>query len=220
MFSSVRSVITGLLLLSLTGCQSAGDAPPFGASGYLADRGVVRLWRKNSDSDKIAIRTLYTPFDSGITEQTDYQWQNGQLILVRRHTSGTAPDDVTLRFDSQGNVSFMQRQLASQREAVSTDSIELYRFDAQRMLQVSNGLQAGRVHLQQGQWKGNDQVVTCDNSLLDAGLDRTSQQLITRQQQHSDNPLYIAWLQGPEGTQLLKISTENLCRQAPKASDL
>lgn len=220
MLSSMKRVGPGLLLLLLAGCQSMGDAPPFGASGYLADRGVVRLWRKNSDSDRIAIRTLYTPFDSPITEQTDYQWQSGQLMLVKRHISGAAPDDVTLRFDNQGHISFMQRQLANQREAVSTDSIELYRFDAQRMLQISNGLQAGGIVLRQGIWKGNDQVLNCDNRLQATGLDLATRQLISRQQQHSDKPLYIAWLQGPEGTQLLKTSLDNLCRQAPKASDL
>ncbi|HAT00036.1 MAG TPA: DUF1481 domain-containing protein, partial [Pantoea agglomerans] len=37
------------LSLFLFGCSSTPDIPPFSASGYLADRGVVRIWRKNSD---------------------------------------------------------------------------------------------------------------------------------------------------------------------------
>lgn len=219
MFSSMRKVIPGLIILLLAGCQSA-TAPPFSASGYLADRGVVRLWRKNSDPDRIAIRTLYTPFDSHITEQTDYQWQNGQLILIKRQVTGSAPDDVTLRFGSQGNISFMQRQLANEREAVSADTVDLYRFDAQRMLQVSNGLQAGRVSLSQGLWEGHNRVLRCDRQTITAGLDRDSVQMINRQSGRSGEPVYIAWLQGPEGTQLLKVSRDNLCQQAPEASDL
>ncbi|GAA0498271.1 DUF1481 domain-containing protein [Tatumella terrea] len=220
MFSSGRGRLLCLTLLLLTGCQSAQKMPAFTASGYLADRGVVRIWRKNTPPD-ITIRTLYSPFDRTVTEQSDYHWQNGQLLMIKRHLSGTSPDDVTLRFDNQGNVSFMQRQLARQRESVSQDDIELYRFDARRLLQISDGLQAGRVTLIQGTWEGNNRVTTCHHQTISAGLDAYSVQMISREQRQSAGaPIYIAWLRAPEGVQLLKATTENLCLQAPASSDL
>ena len=220
MFSSGRGLLLSLALLLLTGCQSAQNMPAFSASGYLADRGVVRLWRKNTPPD-ITLRTLYNPFDSTVTEQTDYHWQNGQLLMIKRHIGGTSPDDVTLRFDSQGNVSFMQRQLARQRESVSQQDIELYRFDARRMLQISDGLQAGRVTLMQGVWEGNNHVTTCHHQKISAGLDAYTLQMIYRQQRQSAGAtLYIAWLRAPEGVQLLKATTENLCLQSPTSADL
>ncbi|WP_025902266.1 MULTISPECIES: DUF1481 domain-containing protein [Tatumella] len=219
MFSSGRGLLLCLALL-LVGCQSAKNMPAFSASGYLSDRGVVRIWRKNMPPD-ITIRTLYTPFDRTVTEQTDYHWQNGQLLMMKRHISGTSPDDVTLRFDNQGNVSFMQRQLARQRESVSLQDIDLYRFDAGRLLQISNGLQAGRVTLMQGVWDGSNRVTTCQHQTVSAGLDAYSVQMIYREQRQSAGaPVYIAWLRAPEGVQLLKATTENLCLQAPASADL
>lgn len=220
MFSSGRGLLLCLTLLLLTGCQSAKTMPAFTASGYLADRGVVRIWRKNTPPD-LTIRTLYTPFDRTVTEQTDYHWQDDQLLMIKRHISGTSPDDVTLRFDNQGKVSFMQRQLARQRQSISPQDIDLYRFEAGRLLQISNELQAGRVTLMQGVWDGSNRVTTCHHQTISAGLDAYSVQMISREQRQSAGaPIYIAWLRAPEGVQLLKATTENLCLQAPASSDL
>ena len=133
------------LSLLLFGCSSTPDIPPFSASGYLADRGVVRIWRKNNDHQSVHIRTIFTPFASGEGEVTDYIWLEEALISVHRQVKGEHPDDVTLRFDQQGGLNFMQRQLAGRREAVSADAVELYKFDAQRMRNVSDALLSGRI---------------------------------------------------------------------------
>ena len=91
-------------------------------------------------------------------------WQADKLLSVERHVTGQQPDDVTLRFDHQGNLNFMQRQLAGRREAVSADSVELYRFDAQRMLAQSNALLSGRVLLRQGTGRAVRRFVTVRGS--------------------------------------------------------
>ncbi|MBS0878810.1 DUF1481 domain-containing protein [Tatumella sp. JGM100] len=221
MLFSARIIAIGLLpLLLLAGCSSSDNIPPFSASGYLADRGVVRLWRKNTPPDYTAIRTLYTPFDQSVTEQTDYQWHNGNLLFMQSHITGGATDDVTLRFDNQGKLSFMQRQLQNRRQDVSQQAIELYRFDAGRILKISDALLAGKIYLQQGRWQQNNTVLTCDDQQVQASLDMESRRMIARVRSGTASPVYIAWLKGPEGTQLLRATRVDLCHNQPVAADL
>ncbi|HBZ14961.1 MAG TPA: DUF1481 domain-containing protein [Pantoea sp.] len=203
----------------LTGCSSTPDLPAFTASGYLADRGTVRIWRKNSDHQAVHLRTVFTPFNGDAMETTDYSWQQQQLVSVERHLAGAQPDDVTLRFDHQGNLNFMQRQLAGRREAVSADSVELYRFDAQRMLDQSNALLEGRVLLRQGHWLGGNQVRECDDKLVNAPFDRDTLYTLGRQQQSLAAPLMVSWLEAPEGVQLLRVTSDDECSWQPKESD-
>lgn len=208
-----------LSLLLLSGCSSTPDTPPFTASGYLADRGAVRIWRKNNGHSSVHLTTRYTPFNGDATETTDYLWQEERLVSVARHVSGKQPDDVTLRFDQDGSLSFMQRQLAGRREAVSTDTVELYKFDAQRMLAQSNALLSGRVALKQGQWLGAKQIETCDGKLESPAFDDNAIQMLVRVQQRSRAPLLVAWLEAPEGTQLLLATPEERCDSQPKEAD-
>ncbi|WP_343554610.1 DUF1481 domain-containing protein [Pantoea sp.] len=212
--------VYGLLFAALlTGCSSTPDLPAFTASGYLADRGTVRIWRKNSDHQTVHLRTVFTPFNGDAMETTDYNWQQQQLISVERHVAGAQPDDVTLRFDHQGNLNFMQRQLAGRREAVSADSIELYRFDAQRMLDQSNALLSGRVLLNQGHWLGGTQVRDCSGKVVSVGFDSSTLATLSRQQLSQSAPLMVSWLEAPEGIQLLRATSEDECSWQPQESD-
>lgn len=203
----------------LTGCSTTSDLPAFTASGYLADRGTVRIWRKNSDHQTTHLRTVYTPFNGDAMETTDYNWQQDKLIGVERRTDSKQPDDVTLRFDHLGNLNFMQRQLAGRREAVSADTVELYRFDAQRMLELSNALLSGRVLLRQGHWLGETQVRECNGKVVNVSFDRETLITLSQQQHNQPRPLMIAWLEAPEGTQLLRATPEDECSWEPKESD-
>ncbi|HAB26044.1 MAG: DUF1481 domain-containing protein [Pantoea sp.] len=207
-----------LALLLLSGCGSTPDTPPFSASGYLADRGAVRIWRKNSHLT-IHLRTLYTPFNGDAAETTDYVWQEEKLVSVARHVSGKQPDDVTLRFDQDGSLSFMQRQLAGRREAVDPDTVELYKFDAQRMLAQSNALLSGRVMLKQGQWLGAKQIALCDGGRESPSFDDYALQTLAQQQRRSATPLLVSWLEAPEGTQLLRAAPGESCDSQPKEED-
>ncbi len=209
-----------LFLLLLSGCGSTPDTPPFTASGYLADRGAVRIWRKNSGHLTVHIRTLYTPFNGDASETTDYVWQEEKLVSVARHVSGKQPDDVTLRFDQDGSLSFMQRQLANRREAVDTDTVELYKFDAQRMLAQSNALLSGRVMLKQGLWRGAKQIESCDGARVSPAFDDYAFQTLAQQQRRSSEPLLVSWLEAPEGTQLLRAAPGERCDSQPKEEDM
>lgn len=208
------------LYLFLFGCSSTPDIPPFSASGYLADRGVVRIWRKNSDHQSVHIRTLYTPFSGGEGEVTDYVWLEESLISIQRQVKGKQPDDVTLRFDQAGGLNFMQRQLEGRREAVSPDSIELYKFDAQRMRNLSDALLSGQVFLKQGHWLGNNVLESCEGQQARPAFDADDLQMLIQQQRSASAPLMVSWLEAPEGIQLLRVSQQDDCSQQPTEDDM
>lgn len=209
-----------ILSLFLFGCSSTPDIPPFSASGYLADRGVVRIWRKNSDHQSVHIRTLYTPFSGGEGEVTDYVWLEESLISIQRQVKGKQPDDVTLRFDQSGGLNFMQRQLSGRREAVSPDAVELYKFDAQRMRNLSDALLSGQVFLKQGHWLGNNVLESCEGQKVRPAFDADDLQMLTQQQSGASAPLMVSWLEAPEGIQLLRVSPKDDCAQQPTEEDM
>lgn len=205
-------------LVLLAGCSSHSSLPDFTASGYLADRGTVRIWRKNHN-DAVHLLTVYTPFSGTGSEETDYTWQHERLMTVERHTKGSKPDDVTLRFDSGGQLSFMQRQLAGHREALSDDDVALYQFDAQRMLTLSDALLDGRVMLHQGKYQPDGAVLSCQGQRVTPGFDQPALGVIHQIQQTSSAAVSVAWLEASQGTQLLLVSTSDLCASEPKDAD-
>ena len=113
----------------------------------------------------------------------------------------------------------MQRQLAGRREAVDPDTVELYKFDAQRMLAQSNALLSGRVMLKQGQWLGAKQIALCDGGRESPSFDDYALQTLAQQQRHSAAPLLVSWLEAPEGTQLLRAASGERCDSQPKEAD-
>lgn len=217
LFQRLSVLVLSLFLFS---CRSTPDIPPFSASGYLADRGVVRIWRKNSDHQSVHIRTLYTPFSGGEGEVSDYVWLEDALTSIQRQVRGNEPDDVTLRFDQAGGLNFMQRQLAGRREAVSPDAVELYKFEAGRMRSLSDALLSGRVFLRQGHWLGNGIATTCEGQRIKPAFDAETLQRLRQQQSHAPAPLMVSWLEAPEGTQLLRIGQQDACAQQPTEDDM
>lgn len=210
--------LVALLTLLLAGCSSQPSLPDFTASGYLADRGAVRIWRKNQ-LHSVHMLTVFRPFQGGAAVFTEYGWQNGNLISIKRHLSGAQPDDVTLRFDGDGSLSFMQRQLAGRREAVNEQTVELYKFDAQRMLRISDALLAGRVLLKQGRWQGGNRLQTCQNEQVSPTLDESEWQRIRQFQHRAGERVNVAWLEAPDDTQLLDMTTEDDCQWEPQEAD-
>ncbi|WNN44077.1 DUF1481 domain-containing protein [Winslowiella toletana] len=214
----LKSVLI-LSMVLLAGCSSRSSLPDFTASGYLADRGAVRIWRKDTHQEVSHMMTVFSPFEGDATEITDYHWQAGNLLSIERHIKGAHPDDITLRFDQQGKLNFMQRQLVGRRESVSADAVELYIFDAQRMLRISDALLTGRVMLKQGHWLSGGEVKTCQGAQEKPALDNSAIQYIMQRQSRSAVPVSIAWLEAPEGTQLLLVANEDFCQWEPTEKD-
>jgi len=214
---SVLFIISIMLLLA--GCSSHQKLPDFTASGYLADRGAVRIWRKESTPHTIHLMTIYTPFSGSATETTDYLWQEDKLVSIERHIAGAHPESVTMRFDQDGNLSYMQRQLEGRREALSSDAVALYQFDAGRMLKISDDLLEGHILLRQGHWTLGGAVTLCQGGGIHPRFDSYSTNYITQHQQASGKPVSISWLEAPKGTQLLLVSLKDVCPAEPEAAD-
>lgn len=215
----MRAIGAALATLLLIGCSSTSSLPDFTASGYLADRGTVRIWRKNENNQPDRILTVYSPFERGQVETTDYDWQQGKLTAITRQIEGEHPETVTLRFDSHGNLNFMQRQRDNRREAVSEESVALLQFDAQRMLDLSQSLLMGRVFMTQGHWQADGAIKTCSGQVKQPVFDDPSRQLILNEQARSKTPVSVAWLDAPEGTQLILVQAQDVCANEPKEAD-
>ncbi|MBS0057519.1 DUF1481 domain-containing protein [Yersinia sp. Marseille-Q3913] len=215
-----RVLMTLGLAFGLSACSSQSGSPQFSASGYIADSGVVRLWRQdNAQQQPLVLMSVYSPYSGDNTRVTFYQYQNGILHEIRRNDLGHNPQSIELRFDEQGQVSFMQRQLAERREQLSTDEIAVYQLEAKRILELSSALRAGNVRLLQGRWQ--DGIVTsCAGKTLRLSLDDNSQRWLSQRGGKSAHPLGVAWLDSPEGQQLLLAANQDFCRWEPSAGSL
>ncbi|AIN19498.1 MULTISPECIES: DUF1481 domain-containing protein [Yersinia] len=208
------------LAFGLSACSSQSGPPQFSASGYIADSGVVRIWRQdNTQQQPQVLMSVYSPYSGDNTRVTFYEYQNGLLREIRRNDLGHNPQSVELRFDEQGQVSFMQRQLAARREQLSADNIAVYQLEAKRVLELSTALRAGNVRLIQGRWQDGI-VTTCAGKTVRPNLDDNSQSWLSKRGANSAETLGIAWLDSPEGQQLLLVANQDFCSWEPQPGSL
>lgn len=212
--------MAGLLVLGLVGCSSKNSSELFFASGYVADQGINRLWREdNAQNEPQTILNVYSPYFGGDTVITRYEFQQGQLHLIKE-THATQTDlGVMLRFDDSGHVSFMQRQLPERREKLSSDDIERYKYEATKILDLSNALRVGNVRLVQANWR-QGLITTCSGEQVTPKLTVRSQVWLAKRASRSNDNLGLAWLTAPEGNELLLVANEDFCKWEPKESDL
>lgn len=209
-----------MLAAMLSACGSTSSPPRFMATGYVADQGIMRIWRKDSGAGRpLAMMSVYTPLRDSDTVISYYEYNRGKLAEVRQ-THGTAGDDsLLLRFDENGEVSFMQRQLRGRKEALSADDITRTQFQARHALEISDALRAGQVRLYQGRWS-DGQYTSCAGTAQKLKLEPWQSAWIARRAAQTAMPLGIAWLDAPEGTQLLLVANENFCSWEPAEKTL
>ncbi|MEC5321080.1 DUF1481 domain-containing protein [Brenneria populi subsp. brevivirga] len=214
-----RRLGIGIAIFFIAACSSHTPAPAVFASGYISDRGIVRLWRKDdAQRDTVRLIAVYNPFQGGGTVVTRYWYQQGGLREIKRSREDQK-DDTQIRFAEGGAVSFMQRQLAARREPISDEDLAFYQWDAQRVRELSDVLQAGNVTLKQGTLR-DDQITACDGSRISPDFDRSSQDWIAQRRAQLTGPLSIAWLEASEGTQLLLVDRGDFCRWEAEANRL
>lgn len=206
--------LAGALLLSA--CSHDDSLPAFTASGYAADQGAVRIWRKDS-GDTVHLFTAFSPWRSGDTSTSDYRWQGDQLSSIEINVYGKPPESIKARFDDRGNLSFMQREVNGQKQQLSSDQIALYQYRAEQLHNISNALRAGRVVLRQGRWHADRTVTTCEGQTVKPELDARAISHIERRQSRSSLDVSVAWLEAPDGAQLLLVANQDYCRWQPKA---
>jgi hypothetical protein len=213
-----------LMVVGVTGflsaCSLHSSTPTFTASGYVADQGIIRLWRKDDDQQRpLVVMSVYSPYSGPGTITTLYEYQHGVLSQIKRTDADGDRDSILLRLSEDGTVSFMQRQLATRREQLSSDDITRYQNQARRILALSDAQRAGNVKLLQGRWQ-HGVVQTCQGEQIKPGLDSSSTAWIERRANNSSQPVSVAWLVAPEGSELLLVANEDFCRWEPKENTL
>ena len=205
-------MLAGALLLAA--CSHDSTLPPFTASGFAGDQGAVRIWRKDSGGETHLL-SVFSPWHHGNTTLGEYRWQGDALTLVELNIYSTPPEHIRARFDDRGELSFMQREVDGQKQQLSSDQIALYRYRAEQIRQTSDALRLGRVVLRQGRWQANHTVQTCEGETVKPDLDAYALERVERRQSHSTAAVSVAWLEAPEGVQLLLVANEDFCRWQP-----
>ena len=134
------------------------------------------------------------------------------VAATLKHT----PVNIRARFDDRGDLSFMQRESDGEKQQLSNDQIDLYRYRADQIRQISDALRQGRVVLRQGRWHAMEQTVTtCEGQTIKPDLDSQAIAHIERRQSRSSVDVSVAWLEAPEGSQLLLVANSDFCRWQP-----
>lgn len=211
------ATLAGIVLL--TACSSHEALPPFTATGYVADQGAVRIWRKESSGGNTHILAAFSPWREGVTTVAEYRWDDGQLTFLQLNIANKNQEQIKIRFADNGELSFMQREVNAQKQQLSEDQIAMYLYRARQMKEVSEALRTGHVVLHQGRWHNNNTVTTCEGVQTTPKLDNTALRFIERRQSHSASAVSIAWLEAPEGSQLLLVANQDFCTWQPKPDE-
>lgn len=206
------SGLAGVLLL--TACSHNNALPPFTASGYADTQGAVRIWRKDSGGET-RLLSAFSPWHSGSTSTSEYRWQGDKLQLIELNIFAHPPEHIRARFDSNGELSFMQREVDGQKQQLSSDQVALYRYRAEQIRQTSDALRLGKVVLRQGRWHADQSVKTCEGETVNPDFDSRALGHIASRQKRSSAEVSIAWLEAPEGSQLLLVANQDYCTWQP-----
>jgi len=153
---------------------------------------------------------------AGANATAEYRWQGNDLSLIELNIYSKTPEHVKVRFDDHGELSFMQREVSGQKQQLSSDQIALYRYRAEQIRQTSDALRQGRVVLRQGRWHADGTVTTCEGLTTKPDLESWATEHVQRRQRHSSMEVSVAWLEAPEGSQLLLVANEDFCTWQPK----
>ncbi|MDV5354233.1 DUF1481 domain-containing protein [Kosakonia sp. SMBL-WEM22] len=205
-------LLVGALLLAA--CSHDSSLPPFTASGFAGDQGAIRIWRKDSGGETHLL-SAFSPWHRGNTSLAEYRWQGDALTLIELNIYTKPPEHIRVRFDDRGELSFMQREVDGQKQQLSSDQIALYRYRAEQIRQTSDALRQGRVVLRQGRWQANNTVQTCEGQTVKPELDTWALNHIAQRQSRSSLAVSVAWLEAPEGAQLLLVANEDFCHWQP-----
>lgn len=205
-------LLVGALLLAA--CSHDSSLPPFTASGFAGDQGAIRIWRKDSGGETHLL-SAFSPWHRGNTSLAEYRWQGDALTLIELNIYANPPEHIRVRFDDRGELSFMQREVNGQKQQLSSDQIALYHYRAEQIRQTSDALRQGRVVLRQGRWQANRTVQTCEGKTVKPDLDSFALNRIEQRQTRSAAAVSVAWLEAPEGAQLLLVANGDFCRWQP-----
>ncbi|MGG4664857.1 DUF1481 domain-containing protein [Providencia vermicola] len=207
----------------LSACSSnAPKLPEFSASGFIADDGVIRMWRLNdAKSQPLVLMVVYSPYKGTDTSVNFFEYRSGNLWQIRSQILNQKDGDITeqLRFDKNNDVIFMQRAQDGSKTPLSTDEITRWRFEAQRILETNTALIVGGVKLYQGRWQ-QGKVTTCEGDVRDVTFEPYAENWLQSRAKVWHSQLNLAWLESSEGNQLLMVADTDFCRWQPSKDSL
>lgn len=207
----------------LSACSSnAPKLPEFSASGFIADDGVIRMWRLNdAKSQPIVLMVVYSPYKGTDTSVNFFEYRSGNLWQIRSQILNQKGGDITeqLRFDKNNDVIFMQRAQDGTKTPLSTDEITRWRFEAARVLETNTALIVGGVKLYQGHWQ-QGKVTTCEGDVRDVTFEPYAENWLQSRAKVWHSQLNLAWLESSEGNQLLMVADTDFCRWQPSKDSL
>ena len=84
----------------------------------------MRIWRKDVNGE-VHLLSAFSPWHKGNTSTAEYRWQDDALSLIELNIYSKTPEHIRVRFDSRGELSFMQREVDGQKQQLSSDQIAL-----------------------------------------------------------------------------------------------
>ncbi|MEQ5323201.1 MULTISPECIES: DUF1481 domain-containing protein [Providencia] len=207
----------------LSACSSnAPKLPEFSASGFIADDGVIRMWRLNdAKSQPLVLMVVYSPYKGTDTSVNFFEYRSGNLWQIRSQILNQKNGDITeqLRFDKNNEVIFMQRTQDGYKTPLSTDEITRWRFEAERILETNTALIVGGVKLYQGRWH-QGKVTTCEGDVREVTFEPYAENWLQSRAKVWHSQLNLAWLESSEGNQLLMVADTDFCRWQPSKDSL
>ncbi|MEX0425516.1 DUF1481 domain-containing protein [Providencia rettgeri] len=207
----------------LSACSSnAPKLPEFSASGFIADDGVIRMWRlNNAKSQPLVLMVVYSPYKGTDTSVNFFEYRSGNLWQIRSQILNQKNGDITeqLRFDKNNEVIFMQRTQDGYKTPLSTDEITRWRFEAERILETNTALIVGGVKLYQGRWQ-QGKVTTCEGDVREVIFEPYAENWLQSRAKVWHSQLNLAWLESSEGNQLLMVADTDFCRWQPSKDSL
>ncbi|BBU97826.1 DUF1481 domain-containing protein [Providencia rettgeri] len=207
----------------LSACSSnAPKLPEFSASGFIADDGVIRMWRlNNAKSQPLVLMVVYSPYKGTDTSVNFFEYRSGNLWQIRSQILNQKNGDITeqLRFDKNNEVIFMQRTQDGYKTPLSTDEITRWRFEAERILETNTALIVGGVKLYQGRWQ-QGKVTTCEGDVREVTFEPYAENWLQSRAKVWHSQLNLAWLESSEGNQLLMVADTDFCRWQPSKDSL
>ncbi|WP_273805052.1 DUF1481 domain-containing protein [Providencia rettgeri] len=207
----------------LSACSSnAPKLPEFSASGFIADDGVIRMWRLNDAKNQpLVLMVVYSPYKGTDTSVNFFEYRSGNLWQIRSQILNQKGGDITeqLRFDKNNDIIFMQRAQDGTKTPLSTDEITRWRFEAQRVLETNTALIVGGVKLYQGRWQ-QGKVTTCEGDVREVTFEPYAENWLQSRAKVWHSQLNLAWLESSEGNQLLMVADTDFCRWQPSKDSL
>ena len=217
----------GLLALGVTSMLSACSSnslklPEFSASGFIADDGVIRMWRLNdAKSEPLILMVVYSPYKTSDTSVNFFEYRAGKLWQIRSQTLNQPNGDIMeqLRFNKNNDVIFMQRIQQDHKTPLTSDEITRWRFEAERILETNTALIVGGVKLYQGRWQQGE-ITTCQGDIRKVTFEPYAEKWLQSREKVWHKQLSLAWLESPEGNQLLMVADTDFCRWEPNKDSL